>query len=102
MRQLGFALGVVLLVLGAAALVAQVLHLAFGEGYTPVSLGSMWYAVHGNSLVGFQALIEKSLGGAVWAPLQFLLTVPAWISLVLPGALLALLCRPRQRGLAGF
>jgi hypothetical protein len=30
------------------------------------------------------------------------LALPAWISLAVPGALLAFFCRPRQRGLGGL
>ena len=102
MRRLGYVIGFVLLIVAAAAAVAQILYLVTGDTYRPVSMGSMWYAVNGNSLVGFQALIEKNLGSMVWAPIQFLLTLPAWISLAVPGLLLVLLCRPRERNFGRF
>lgn len=102
MRQLGFVLGVGLLILAGAALVAQLFSLWASGGYRPVSLGSMWYSLDGNSLVGFQGIVERNLGSMVWSPIQFVLTVPAWISLAVPGALLAFFCRPRQRGLGGL
>lgn len=102
MRQLGYVVGLGLLLIAGAALVAQLLSLWASSGYRPVSVGSMWYALDGNSLVGFQGLIERNLGSMVWAPIQFVLTVPAWISLAVPGALLTLFCRPRPRGLGGL
>ncbi|MCB1883920.1 MAG: hypothetical protein KDG89_07980 [Geminicoccaceae bacterium] len=95
-------IGFVLLIVAAATAVAQILYFVSGDPYRPVSIGSMWYAVDGNSLVGFQGLIEKNLGGMVWAPIQFLLTVPAWISLAVPGIVLVLLCRTRERGFGRF
>jgi hypothetical protein len=102
MRQLGYVIGWGLLLVAAATLVAQLFSLWASGGYRPISIGSMWYSFHGNSLVGFQGLVERSLGSMVWTPIQFVLTVPAWISLAVPGAVLALLCRPRQRGLGGL
>jgi hypothetical protein len=102
MRQLGYVIGWGLLLVAGATLVAQLFSLWASGGYRPISIGSMWFSLDGNSLVGFQGLIERSLGAMVWAPIQFVLTVPAWISLAVPGAVLALLCRPRQRGLGGL
>lgn len=97
MRQIGFAIGIILLVLAASTAVAQLLSLWATGAYEPVSLGSIWYALHANSLVGFQGVVERSLGALAWTPLRWLLTLPAWITLTVPGLLLAFLCRPRQR-----
>ncbi len=100
MRQLGHSLGILLLILAAAAGVAQLLTIWAAGVYRPLSLGSVWYAIHANSLVGFQALIEKSVGSLVWMPIQFLLGLPAFLVLGVPGILLLLWCRPRHRGFA--
>ena len=97
MRRLGFGLGVFLLVVAAASAIAQVLSLFANSGYVPVSLGSIWYAVHANSLVGFQALIEKRVVPEAWIPFQYLLVWPAWLVLGVPGFLMVLACRPRRR-----
>jgi len=102
MRRLGYIIGLGLLILAGASLVAQLLALWASDTYRPISIGSMWFSLHGNSLVGFQAVVERTLGTVVWTPIQFVLTLPAWISLAVPGALLAFLCRPRQRGLGGL
>ena len=102
MRQVGYVIGLAFLILAGASLVAQ-LFAVWGSGaYRPISIGSIWYSLNGNSLVGFQGLIERNLGAMVWAPIQFVLTMPAWLSLAVPGAILALLCRPQQRGLGGL
>ena len=102
MRQVGYVIGLAFLILAGASLVAQLFAVWASGAYRPISIGSMWYSLNGNSLVGFQGLIERNLGGMVWAPIQFVLTMPAWLSLAIPGAILALLCRPRQRGLGGL
>ena len=102
MRRAGYAIGILMLLLAAAAAVAQLLYLLLGETYAPVSIGSMWYAVGANSLVGFQALIEKNLGSFAWAPIQFVLTLPAWISLAILGGLLFFACRRRERGFGRY
>jgi len=102
MRRLGYVIGLGILIVAGATLVAQILALWASGGYRPISIGSMWFSLHANSLVGFQGLVEGTLGTVVWTPIQFVLALPAWISLAVPGALLAFLCRPRQRGLGGL
>jgi hypothetical protein len=102
MRRLGYVIGLGLLIVAGATLVAQLLALWASDAYRPISIGSMWFSLHGNSLVGLQGVVERTLGTVVWTPIQFVLTVPAWISLTIPGALLAFFCRPRQRGLGGL
>ena len=102
MRQLGYVIGLGILIVAGATLVAQLFALWANGAYRPISIGSMWFSLDGNSLVGFQGLVERTLGAVVWAPIQFVLALPAWISLTVPGALLAFFCRPRQRGLGGL
>jgi hypothetical protein len=96
MRKFGYWLGVGLLVAGGAVAVAELLTMVQGARST-LSLGSIWFRIHANSLVGFQALIEKQLSPLLWPPIQWLLTVPAWLLLVPAGLLLVLLCRVRAR-----
>jgi hypothetical protein len=97
MRKFGFWLGVGLLVAGAAAAVAELLTMLQGAPGT-LSIGAIWYRIHANSLVGFQALIEKGMTPLIWPPIQWLLTLPTWLVLVPPGLLLVLLCRDSVRG----
>jgi hypothetical protein len=97
MRTFGYWFGVGLLVAGAAAAVAEFLTMLQGAPST-LSLGAIWFRIHANSLVGFQALIEKQLTPWLWPPIQELLILPAWLVLVPPGLLLVLLCRNRERG----
>jgi hypothetical protein len=96
MRRLGYWLGVGLLVAGAAVAVAELLTMLQGAGST-LSLGAIWFRIHGNSLVGFQALIENRLTPLVWPPIQWLLTLPTWLVLMPPGLLLVFFCRDRGR-----
>jgi hypothetical protein len=97
MRTFGYGLGLALVLAGAAVGVAELFTIVQGAPST-LSLGAMWYRLHANSLVGFQALIENGLSPALWPPVQVLLTVPAWLLLVPLGLLLLVLCRPRGAG----
>jgi hypothetical protein len=90
MRRFGFWLGVALLTCGALAGLYELATQA------AQSLGSIWFLIHGNSLVGFQALVEKAISPAAWPPIQALLTWPAWVVLGTPGLVLVLLCWPRK------
>src|SRR5262245_50319501 len=97
MRKFGYWLGVGLLVAGAAAAVAEFLATLQGAPAT-LSIGARWFRSHANRLVGCQALIETGVTPAVWTPIQWLLTLPAWLVFAPPGLLLVLLCRNRTRG----
>ena len=97
MRRFGYWLGVGLLVAGAAAAVAEVLTMLQGAPAT-LSIGAIWFRINANSLVGFQALIEKGLSPLIWPPIQWLLTLPTWLVLAPLGLLLVLLCRNKGRG----
>jgi hypothetical protein len=97
MRRAGYWLGVVFLVAGAAAAVAELLAMLLGATAT-LSIGAIWFRIHANSLVGFQALIENGITPLVWPPIQWFLTLPTWLVLAPPGLLLVLLCRPKGRG----
>jgi hypothetical protein len=88
--------GAGLLVLGAAAALAELLTLVQGAPAT-LSPGAVWFRLHANSLVGFQALIEKGPLPWLWPPLQVLLTLPSWLILLPAGLLLVFACRPRLR-----
>jgi hypothetical protein len=96
MRKFGYGLGVGLLVAGGAAAVAEFLTMLQGAPST-LSIGAIWFRIHANSLVGFQALIENRLTPLLWPSIQWLLTLPAWLVLAPPGLLLVLLCRERGR-----
>ena len=96
MKGFGCGLGFALLLLAAASALAEVVVAAQG-GHGPISLGWLWFQIHGNSLVGFQALIEKGISPAVWQPIQYLLTLPAWLVLGIPGVILGLSCLSLRR-----
>jgi hypothetical protein len=96
MRTVGYWLGVGLLIAGAAAGLAELLTSLQGA-HSPLSPGAIWFRIHSNSLVGFQALIEKGPLPWLWPPIQYVLTLPTWWLLVPPGLILVVLCRPRSR-----
>jgi hypothetical protein len=96
MSKFGCGLGVALLLLAAASALAEVVMAAQG-GRGAISLGWLWFQIHGNSLVGFQALIEKGVSPAFWPPIQSFLTWRLWLVLGAPGVLLALCCLGLRR-----
>ena len=96
MRRFCYWCGVGLLIAGAAVAVAELLTLVQGAPAT-LSPGAIWFRLHGNSLVGFQALVEKGPLPWLWPPIQYLLTLPSWLILVPPGLVLMLGCRARAR-----
>jgi anti-sigma factor RsiW len=98
MQRLAFWLGTGLLLAGAAAAVAEVLTLVASGGASRVSLGGVWYALSANSLVGFQAAVERHLGELAGNVLVALLALPAWLVLGLLGLALRLLGRGGRRG----
>ena len=98
MQRLAFWLGTGLLLAGAAAAVAEVLTLVASGGASRVSLGGVWYALSANSLVGFQAAVERHLGEPAGNVLVALLALPAWLVLGLLGLALRLLGRGGRRG----
>ncbi|MEO1017058.1 MAG: hypothetical protein AAFY56_05130 [Pseudomonadota bacterium] len=98
MRALFFGVGVVLLVLAGGTAVAQILSLITIGQYEPIAVGSVWFSLHGNSLVGFQAIVEKSLSPSMWPPIAYVIQLPAWLVLAIPGLILILAARPRSKG----
>jgi hypothetical protein len=96
MKRFGCRLGLVLLVLAAASALAGIVMQVRGAP-APISIGWLWYQIHGNSLVGFQALIEKGVSPALWPPIQSFLTWQLWLVLGVPGVLLALCCLGLRR-----
>ncbi len=96
MRKLGYWFGVALLIAGAALGMAELLSVVQGTR-SVISLGSIWAAIHTNSIVGFQALIENRLSPAIWPPIQLLLVIPVWVVLVPLGLVLVIACWPKPR-----
>ena len=71
------------LVLGAAAVLAI---------YRTAAVGEIWAGIHANSLVGFGAIVEKSISPELWSEVLVpLLSQPAWLVLGVPGVVLAAL-----------
>jgi hypothetical protein len=96
MRTFGYWLGVALLIAGAAAALADLVTVVRGAP-TTFSPGAVWFRINANSLVGFQALVEKGPLAWLWPPIQGLLTLPSWLVLAPPGVLLVFACRGGSR-----
>ena len=85
----------------AAALVAVSAEL-FGwwrdGAYDAMASGELWAGLHANSLVGFGAIVEQRISPWLWFEVFVpLLSLPLWLVLGAPGALLAWNYRPRKR-----
>ena len=93
-RLLGF-----ILLLVALAVFGHEVYRAIGDGgYRLISGGELWFKFDGNSLVGFQALIEKNIAPWLWSDIVLpVLRGPAWAIPLVPAVLLLLLGRRRRR-----
>ena len=88
-------LGGVLVFLGVACLVAEALHLVVGDAGGWLTLERVWAGVHVGSLDALHDALPNVLAGAA----GWLLTLPSWLVLLVPGLPLLLLGgRGRERG----
>ena len=93
-----FGLGILLLVLALLALIYEMITAAGAGGYQPIAAGQLWFGLHPYSLNLTQAITQRYLLPSLWDPVIVnLLQWPAWSILGAPGALLAILFRPRTR-----
>ncbi len=91
-------LGLVLLLIALAAFGHEVYEGVGPGGYRLISGGELWFMFDGNSLVGFQALIEKNVSPWLWSEIVLpVLRGPAWAIPLVPAALLLVLGRRRRR-----
>ena len=90
--------GVALLLIFLAVFGHEVYNAVGAGGYRLISGGELWFMFDGNSLVGFQALIEKNISPWLWSDIVLpVLRGPAWAIPLVPAALLLLLGRRRRR-----
>ena len=69
-----------------------------GGNYALIVGGELWVRIHANSLVGFQALIDKNISPWLWGHIILpILLAPAWAIAVAPGLLLSIVCRRRRK-----
>ncbi len=93
-----FGLGVLLLVLALLALIYEIVMAAGASGYRPIAAGELWFSLHPYSLNLTQAITQRYLLPSLWDPIAVsILQWPAWSILGAPGAILAILFRPRTR-----
>ena len=91
-------LGAVLLLIALAVFGHEVYNAVTAGGYRLISGGELWFMFDGNSLVGFQALIEKNVSPWLWSDIVLpVLRGPAWAIPLVPAALLLLIARRRRR-----
>ena len=91
-------LGLVLLLVFLATLGHEFFKAASTGSYRLISAGELWARADANSLVGFQALIEKGLAPWLWSDIVLpVLLGPAWAIPLVPAVLLLVLGRRRRR-----
>ncbi len=90
--------GVLLLLLALATFGHEVYSWAGAGDYRLISAGELWARAGANSLVGFQALIEKGIAPWLWSDIVLpVLLGPAWAIPLVPAVLLLLIGRRRRR-----
>ncbi len=96
--KIGRRIGVALL-LGAFLTLAVEAYRWWRDGvWEIVTLGGAWAGVNANSLVGLGAFVENSISPWLWIEIMVpLLTLPLWLYLGLPGAVLVLITRRKRR-----
>ncbi len=93
-----FGLGILLLGLALLALIYEIVMAASTGGYRSIAAGELWFRLHPYSLNLSQAVTQRYLSPSLWDPVMVsLLQWPAWSTLGAPGAILAILFRPRTR-----
>jgi hypothetical protein len=97
MKSIVYGLGILLLIAGTAGAVAEAFFTLVEGGHRSLALGTVWYRLHADSLLGLRALIELRLGPALWTPVVHVLALPAWVVFAVPGLVLLLLARERLR-----
>ena len=97
MKSVVYALGALLLIVGAASGVAELFFTLAEGGHRSLAVGAIWYRVHAGSLIGLKALIEASVGPVGWTPVTYLLSLPAWFVFLAPGAIALFAARERSR-----
>ncbi len=70
--------------------------------FSSTTVGSLWAMIHANSLVGFQALIEKNVDPDLWLHVILpALKCPLWIITLVVSVLLLLTGRRREPRYSG-
>ena len=91
-------LGLVLLLVALAVFGHEVYRAIGDGGYRLISGGELWFKFDGNSLVGFQALIEKNIAPWLWSDVVLpVLRGPAWAIPLVPALLLLVPGKRRRR-----
>jgi hypothetical protein len=60
MKPVVYGLGMLLLIVGAASGVAEVLFTLAEGGHRSLALGTLWYSLHANSLLGLRAARSRT------------------------------------------
>ena len=97
-RKIGGVIGWALCLAALVALGAEAARYWSDGVYQSIPIAEPWSTIHANSLVGFGAFVEKSISPALWTDVIVpLLSLPAWLVLVVPGGLLVWFCHLRRR-----
>ncbi len=98
MRLFGRILGWLFLLAALATLGYDLARLAGSQGFSFSPLGQVWYNLHSSSLNLIQAIVERYIWEPLWDPvIATLLLWPALFVFLVPGLLLVVLCRRRER-----
>jgi hypothetical protein len=99
----GRIIGAAFLLLALGAFGYEVYAAVTNETYRFVTAGEIWVKLDGNSLVGFQALIEKNVAPWLWSDIVLpVLLGPVWAIPLVPAVLLLWFCRRRRKRQRSF
>jgi ABC-type spermidine/putrescine transport system permease subunit I len=96
-------LGFLLLAAMLSAIVIDCAKSIAASSPTVTSVGQWWFAFDRASLDAFRQSVETTAGGWLWESVfQTLLSLPLWLALGVPGAVLIALTPTVRRQRAGF
>lgn len=95
---IGRIIGWILLIFGLMLIGNEILASLKAGEWAPQLLGQMWFELDVESLNLVQALIQRYLFPQLWDPIIVeLLLWPAWVIFIVPGLLLLILFRKRNK-----
>jgi hypothetical protein len=89
-------IGWIIILLAIAAAGHEIIAAFEARSYHFKAFGELWYMIDRASLNVFQAAIQRHVWPFLWdGVIAYILLMPAWLVLGVPGTLIAWLCRRR-------
>ncbi len=96
----GRVLGWLLIIAAMVTAARDIFNYVDTDTYQPIATGKLWFDLHSTSLGHLQTIVQRYIYPGLWDNVVVpILLWPAWPVFLVPGILLAILCRKRRRRL---